>query len=738
MMFVVVSVVACVALLILLDHRQTMSSSRQQGASVVTEFTRQTEFLLQANRQSLHQVQALIQDKSLAPGDDLAVQLQLISHPILHQQQLLLAPDLEVQAVFPDNVPSVLLNHSLRNDPRIWPKLQVAIEQHQSIFVSLLNQQPASQNEPLWLLLSPVFSDDQQLWGVIGAQLDYRQLLIDAGLTAVLRDYAVYLQSGGQVQQLRFDPELGESLVFDAQFDTNSKLTDSHLQSFALPIDGWRLLLKERDIPVLATQHPLLYGCLLILIPLLAALAYWLAGRSVADNSADVAHLELHREYDNLTKLPNRKSLISQLNTFIAQYQSNRHQTFALFYIDLDHFKEVNVLFGYPAGDAFLLQLSVRMRNFLPADGLLARCGSDEFVMMVNGVDHQQAEIVANNLLECLAEPLQMHGHTLACSSSIGIALYPQHSQDAATLVSYADRAMFTAKKTGRATYCLVDQAVQNYSTEDLSLRKELEQALCGDAFALSYQPIVDMQSGLVLKCEALLCWRDKKINDHIGEHGIQIAEQGGLIREIGLWVLERACMDLQVMRAHGHDMQVAVNRSSQEFLMPDASTRWLALLEKYHIAQHHIVFEITESLLMHEQDKTTREIEILKTAGIDFSVDDFGTGYSAINYLRRFPVSFLKIDRSFVARMFESAQDRVLVEIMVKLGSALNIQVIAEGVETQQQYQALLDMGCHYAQGYFVAKPMRLNQWIEFLNNNQLDFAIPPAVAHSRHMGLQ
>ncbi|HFD11493.1 MAG TPA: bifunctional diguanylate cyclase/phosphodiesterase [Crenotrichaceae bacterium] len=545
-----------------------------------------------------------------------------------------------------------------------------------------------------------------KLWGVVGAVVDHLQIMEDAGIASLMSIYRVQIKS--------LDSQ--NNLDTIGNYQSTKQSNQQRLASIQLPFGDWQLVVEAKKTPWYLDSHYQNYGLLILGLALGAGLAMWTYIHSYRQRKRDYKTLEFHRRYDAITKLPNRSLLLSRLRTKILRAANNEIEPFALLYIDLDYFKQVNDMLGYPGGDQFLRKLSSRLKNALQPGDILARSGSDEFVMTVQNIHRRdQAERIAKDLLKELGEPLRLGGHAIASSCSIGIALYPRDGDEALTLLRHADRAMYQAKVIGRGTFSLVDKALRSQSSQELKKRMSLQQALQRKKFLVCYQPIIDLQSGKVSKCEALVTWQDGARTSLLGNDYIAVAEQGGLIRHLGLWVLDRVCKDMQHFRKEDINLQVTVNRSSQEFLMPDASIRWLDILDKYNVPHQDIVFEITESLLMDEKEKTLQQIRLLKDSGIDFAVDDFGTGYSAINYLRRFPVKYLKIDQSFICQMHNNKQDRVLVEIMIKLAEALHIKVIAEGVETESQYVALRNMGCHFIQGYYVAKPLRLEELIAF-----------------------
>ncbi|MCH9697941.1 MAG: bifunctional diguanylate cyclase/phosphodiesterase [Gammaproteobacteria bacterium] len=687
------------------DYQKQLLNDKQRLSKSLKNIQNQVALIVHANMIPLEALRTAIKDNpQLSHEQFVNIGKSFLNHPV-HIKHLIMAPDFVVKDVYPPFSDTPLTGLELVSDPGLWEGAIEAVKRQQMLVSGPFQIRGHGNCLLIWAPVH-VQASQPRLWGVAGVLIDHQKIMQDTGVTSLLSRYQVRLMGDNEQQQL----ELGQNSLQPEDNEFNNVTT------IQLPFGNWKLKVASIQQPWYLMPRYQRYALLVIGLAVFAGLAIWSYIKSYKQRKKDFKSLEFHRRYDLVTKLPNRSLLLSQLSSKITRASKSEIQPFALFYIDLDYFKQVNDMLGYRGGDQFLRKLSTRLKNSLQPGDLLARSGSDEFVMTVQNIHRQdQAETVAKNLLRELSEPMRLGGHSIASSCSIGVALYPRDGDDGLTLLRYADRAMYQAKKIGRGTYSLVDKALRSLTSQELKKRMSLQQALHSDQFRVCYQPIIDLRTGKISKCEALITWRDKSRMSVLGNDYIAVAEQGGLIRHLGLWVLERVCQDIRQMHRENVSLQVAVNRSSQEFLMPDASLRWLEILDKHNIAHKDIVFEITESLLMDEKEKILQQIRLLKDSGIEFSVDDFGTGYSAINYLRRFPVNFLKIDQSFVHQLQNSKQDKVLVDIMIKLGSALNINVIAEGVETENQYISLKNMGCHFIQGYYVSKPLHLEELIAF-----------------------
>lgn len=691
-------------ILILYDYEKSHQIQHQQLLETLASVKARTELVIHANMIPLEILKTAIENNPQMSHQQFVDITEDFFHHLLHIKHVLMVPDFVVKDIYPPISNAPLSGLELVSEPDLWNSAIQAVKQKQILVSGPYDLKTMSHGLVIW---APVMvgENKNRLWGVIGAVVDHQKIMEDAGVTSLMSKYQVQLR--------------GEDSLYNLNTESDIGLTNNEQQDFAsirLPFGNWQLIVASPKIPWYLESRYQNYMLLNIGLALLAGLAMWTYINAHRQRKKDYKTLEFHRRYDVVTKLPNRSLFLKRLSQKIERAAKNEIQPFALLYIDLDYFKQVNDMLGYPGGDQFLRKLSSRLKNALHPGDLLARSGSDEFVMTVQNIHRRdQAETVAKNLLKELGEPFRIGGHTIASSCSIGIALYPRDGDEALSLLRYADRAMYQAKVIGRGTFSLVDKALRSQTSQELKKRMSLQQALQKNQFLVCYQPIIDLATGNVSKCEALVTWRDGARATLLGNDYIVVAEQGGLIRHLGLWVLDNVCKDLQSLEKEEIKLQVTVNRSGQEFLMPDASARWLDIIDRYNVPHQDIVFEITESLLMDEKEKTLQQIRLLHDSGIEFAVDDFGTGYSAINYLRRFPVRYLKIDQSFIRQIQTSKQDRVLVEIMIKLAEALNIKVIAEGVETENQYIALRNMGCHFIQGYYVAKPLRLEELIDF-----------------------
>ncbi|HEX8611752.1 MAG TPA: EAL domain-containing protein [Telluria sp.] len=416
-------------------------------------------------------------------------------------------------------------------------------------------------------------------------------------------------------------------------------------------------------------------------------------------------HLALH---DALTRLPNRSLLEDRVLQAIHGAERSGKR-FALMFLDLDRFKTINDSLGHHYGDKLLQAVAVRLSGCVRANDTVARLGGDEFVVLLDDVGSPSAVAsVAEKMLDTMALPLDVEGQVQSVSASIGISLYPDDGLTLRELMTNADSAMYHAKKAGRANHQFFAPEMNAAAGARLELERALRQALDNQHFELHYQPKVDVASGEVVAMEALVRWRCPQRglvppNDFIG-----VTEEIGLIIPLGAWVLREACRQNRAWQLGGMArLRVAVNLSAYQFRQKDLPEFVAGVLEATGMEAACLELEVTESVVMHNPADAIRILERLHAQGIHISVDDFGTGYSSLSYLKQFRLDTLKIDRSFVRDINSDADDAAIVRSVIALAHSLRLQVIAEGVETDEQLDYLRELGCDQYQGYLRSKPL-------------------------------
>lgn len=426
--------------------------------------------------------------------------------------------------------------------------------------------------------------------------------------------------------------------------------------------------------------------------------------------------------YDSLTGLPNRSLYVQQLEKTIDLVAKRKDKKVAVAVIDLDHFKDINDTKGHHVGDQLLAAVGQRLKEVLPDDIYVSRSGEDEFaIITVVKTDDDIEEKVAGIISHALEKPFKAAKEEFQIRGSIGIACYPDDAKEAHKLLKSADIALNHAKAEGRDTVRYYssdfDEAIQNR----VAMVKDLRHAIDNDELSLFYQPQFDLKTGAIVGAEALLRWfkpvPGQKEPQFIspGEF-IPVAEQSGLILPIGEWVLKTACKQLQTWEKQGHNLRVAVNISAIQFQQNTLVGQVENMLKETGITPKNLELEVTESVFMDDMDRTISTLKQLSGLGVEIAIDDFGTGYSSLNYLRQFPIDRLKIDQSFIANILETKEDAAIAKTIIKLGHALDLKVIAEGVETSEHEAFLKAQECDEVQGYLYSRPISVTDFEAFL----------------------
>jgi diguanylate cyclase (GGDEF)-like protein/PAS domain S-box-containing protein len=416
----------------------------------------------------------------------------------------------------------------------------------------------------------------------------------------------------------------------------------------------------------------------------------------------------VHQAYhDALTGLPNRMLFQDRLTQALGLARRS-HRGLSVLFLDLDQFKLVNDTLGHAAGDRLLKAVAARLRQSVRKSDTVARVGGDEFNLLLPDVGRgSQAARMAEKILATVARPVDLDGHRLYITTSIGISLYPTDGGDAEALLTSADIAMYRAKELGRNGFQLCTPAMNARSLERLTLENDLRQGIERHEFRLFYQPQIDLASGRIVGVEALLRWQHPSRGLVSPDAFIAVAEEARLIVPIGEWALRRACEQAVAWRAAGQRLRLAVNLSALQFQQRSLPESIRRILEETGLDPRHLEIEITESAAMQNAALTVEVLSALRAIGARIAIDDFGTGHAALAYLKQFPIDALKVDRGFVADLEVSREDRAIVTAIISLAHGLGIRVIAEGVETEGQLRFLSDHGCDEYQGFLVSPPL-------------------------------
>ena len=424
--------------------------------------------------------------------------------------------------------------------------------------------------------------------------------------------------------------------------------------------------------------------------------------------------------HDALTGLPNRALFMDHVKMAIQRSRRSGNRLFAALFLDLDRFKIINDSLGHMVGDQLLVGIAHRLEACLRPGDTVARLGGDEFTILLEDLAAPADAIdVARRVQDAVSQPFNIGGHEVFTTASIGIALSTTGYERAEDLLRDADTAMYRAKLLGKKRHVVFDKAMHDRAMELLQIETDLRRAISRKEFFVHYQPIVSLATGKVSSFEALVRWRHPERGLVMPSGFIPVAEETGLIIPLGQWVLGEACRQMrewQRIYRIGEDVTVSVNLSSRQFSQADLIDQISTALREAGLRAASLKLEITESMVMENFDTAIDMLTQLRGLGVGLSIDDFGTGYSSLSYLHRFPIDTLKIDRSFVTQMTDNAENAEIVRTIVTLARSLDMNVIAEGVETREQLRQLRSLGCDYGQGYLFSKAVAAGQALELL----------------------
>jgi len=441
---------------------------------------------------------------------------------------------------------------------------------------------------------------------------------------------------------------------------------------------------------------------------------------------SDISQLKENQEaihqlayYDPLTKLPNR-TLLEERAAFALKLAQRSGKSLALLFLDLDNFKNINDSLGHKAGDHLLRAFAQRLESTVREEDTFARPGGDEFVFMLPNTDANGAAHAAQKIMDLLKSPFRIEGYSLSVSSSVGIALYPDDGETLNQLYTNADIAMYRSKQKGRNTYSFFTPELQTHYVRLMQLENALREALETGQFELHYQPQQELASGNIIGLEALLRWEHPELGEISPAEFIPIAESSGLIVPIGEWVLREGTAQLRRWIDAGiAPPKLAINLSAAQFQQSSLPDLIMSILEQSQLPAEYLELELTESITMDDPERAVTMINRLHQEGVSLSIDDFGTGYSSLSYLKRFKISKLKIDKSFVRDLNEDNDDRVIVGTIITLAKSMGLRCIAEGVENREQLEFLRRLGCDDIQGYYLSRPLNIAGAEAFLKSS-------------------
>ena len=424
---------------------------------------------------------------------------------------------------------------------------------------------------------------------------------------------------------------------------------------------------------------------------------------------------------DTLTGLPNRRMFFDRLDQQLRLVKHNSHKV-AIIFLDLDRFKEVNDSQGHDQGDLLLKQAGQRLTQCIDENGLVARLGGDEFVLMLTDAHAAYVEDIAQKVIDSLSTRFKLENTHAYVAASLGIAIFPDDASNKEDLMKRVDQAMYASKQKGGNCFTYFTPRMQEHAENRMLLSHDLHMAINGQQFFLEYQPVVNLQTSAVLKAEALIRWQHPVKGVIPPMEFISIAEDTLLIVPIGEWVFKTAIEQCRAWRETiNPDFQVAINKSPVQFAAEYRRQQdWLKHILNGNNERNMVVVEITERLLLDANSQVSERLALYQQAGVQVALDDFGTGYSSLSYLKKFPIDYVKIDRSFVRELETSTEDEALCRAIIMMAHSLGMQVIAEGIESQRQLEILRDMGCDHGQGYYFSKPLQPDDFVTWLHQWQ------------------
>ena len=496
-----------------------------------------------------------------------------------------------------------------------------------------------------------------------------------------------------------------------------------------LTIGEQQWLDRHPNVKKATEKKPLLKRSTAVLISLAvlflsAITAVWIYALYKAKEELRISEAKIRQQasFDSLTGLYNRHKFYEILSEEIEQ-SKDENLSFALFFLDLDEFKEVNDTLGHAVGDALLRRVANRLRNRVRSRDIVARLGGDEFTIIISDVQKiEDLHSIAKNICEAVSSEFLIQGHSINVSTSIGITCFPQDADSDEEILINADQAMYASKNNGRNRFTFFDDSMRDARVERSQTLQDLRYAVENRELELYYQPIVDFQTGKLVKAEALIRWHHPRKGLVFPGAFIELAEESGIINEIGEWTFKTAALKAAEWRkAYEPAFQISLNTSPIQYRDNGINVEaWGQYLQDNGVNGGAIIVEITEGLLMESSYAVKEKLLALRDNGIEVAIDDFGTGYSSLSYMKKFDIDYLKIDQSFIATLAPNSEDMALCEAIIVMAHKLGCKVVAEGIETMNQYELLKNVDCDAGQGYLFAKGLPAGEFEKLLIKEQ------------------
>lgn len=685
-----------VARTVIAERSKAVETNRYVALEQLATVRARLEGVLQANLIAIRQLRT---EFSINPNIDedrfRAISSGLLS-PELHIRHIAVGRNYRIEMIYPLEGNESAIGFDYRSTPEQLATFRAAMTSGE---ITINGPVALVQGGTALIARVPVFNNERAAEIIISQVIEHERLFNDAGLNTH-PDLQISLRgldgSGASGPLIMGDANIWQQDPI--QLDVN------------LPTGNWALAATPHNGNWLNDSYMYVWlglaGTIVVLF-ITALVAIVLTNQQRLRQAFQI--ITEQARFDALTRLPNRLYFQDLLGDYIANCE-RRNEQFALLFIDLDHFKEVNDALGHAAGDELLMIVAQRLKSTLRSDDIVARLGGDEFIVVLKDINEPvHAQMQAQKLLKHIHEPVSLQQQEVIVNASIGIAIYPHDGKNVNQLLKSSDLAMYNAKSLGRGITSFFDQALTEQASSHVELHTAILKGLRNHEFFIEYQPIINSNSGELHSIEALVRWQHPQNGLLPPDAFIPIAEKSGAIRELGNFVLRQACTDIPKLRACGITGRLAINFSSHQFYDNSAVEVWFAIMEELQIPPSAFTFEITESMLLPDRERQRNLLLEIHKKGVLLTIDDFGTGYSSTSYLQHFPISMLKIDKSFVNGVPENKHQTALLNALIQMASALEIDVVAEGVETLQQVQFLHAHCADLIQGFYFARPMSL-----------------------------